>query len=54
MGFQDALYQLRLPYASAEAVQFADHSMETVSYFAIRASTDLAQERGRYPSYNFV
>jgi len=51
MGFQDALYQLRLPYASDAAVDFADRSMEAVSYFAIQASCDLAGERGAYPSY---
>jgi len=52
MGFQDALYRLHLPYASAEAVEFADRSMEAVSYFAIKASTDLAAERGRYASFD--
>jgi ribonucleoside-diphosphate reductase alpha chain len=51
MGFQDCLYQLRLPYASAEAVEFADRSMEAVCYHAYWASTELAQERGRYSSY---
>jgi len=51
MGFQDALQRLGLPYASREAVQFADLSMEAVSYFAISASTDLAEERGRYGSF---
>jgi len=51
MGFQDCLYQLRLPYASAEAVQFADRSMEAVCYHAYWASTELAAERGRYASY---
>ncbi len=51
MGFQDALYKLGIPYASEEAVEFADRSMEAVSYFAIEASTDLAAERGRYPSF---
>ncbi|MEX2480324.1 MAG: ribonucleoside-diphosphate reductase subunit alpha [Gammaproteobacteria bacterium] len=51
MGFQDALYRRRLPYASEPAVQFADESMEAVSYFAIKASTDLASERGTYPSF---
>jgi ribonucleoside-diphosphate reductase alpha chain len=51
MGFQDALYKLRLPYASQEAVEFADRSMELLSYYAIKASTGLAEERGRYPSY---
>ncbi len=51
MGFQDALYQLRVPYASAEAVEFADRSMEAVCYHAYWASTELAEERGRYSSY---
>ena len=51
MGFQDCLYQLRLPYASVEAVEFADRSMEAVCYHAYWASTELAQERGRYSSY---
>lgn len=51
MGFQDALYRLRLPYASQEAVTFADHSMEVLSYYAIQASSELAEERGRYPSF---
>lgn len=52
MGFQDALYKMNLAYATTEAVEFADQSMEAVSYFAIRASSNLAAERGKYPSYN--
>jgi ribonucleoside-diphosphate reductase alpha chain len=51
MGFQDALYQLRIPYASQAAVEFADRSMEIISYFAIEASTYLAEERGTYQTY---
>jgi ribonucleoside-diphosphate reductase alpha chain len=51
MGFQDALYELRIPYASKEAVQFADESMEAVCYHAYWASTELARERGKYSSY---
>lgn len=51
MGFQDALYRMRIPYDSAEAVEFADESMEAISYYAILASTQLAQERGTYSSY---
>jgi len=51
MGFQDALYRLRIPYASLEAVAFADQSTEYLSYYAIEASADLAAERGRYPSF---
>jgi ribonucleoside-diphosphate reductase alpha chain len=51
MGFQDALYELRIPYASQEAVDFADVSMEAVCYHAYWASTELARERGKYSSY---
>ncbi len=51
MGFQDALYKLNIPYASTAAVEFADTSMEAISYFAIQGSSQLAKERGRYPSY---
>jgi ribonucleoside-diphosphate reductase alpha chain len=51
MAFQDALYQLRVPYASQEAVEFADRSMEAICYYAYWASTELAEERGRYSSY---
>jgi ribonucleoside-diphosphate reductase alpha chain len=52
MGFQDALQALRIPYASEAAIEFADRSMEAVSYHAISASVDLAAERGRYPSFD--
>jgi ribonucleoside-diphosphate reductase alpha chain len=52
MGFQDALYQLNLPYTSPEAVEFADVAMEQISYFAIRASATLAGERGAYETYS--
>jgi ribonucleoside-diphosphate reductase alpha chain len=51
MGFQDSLYQLRIPYASQAAVEYADRSMEAVCYQAYWASTELAEERGRYSSY---
>ncbi|CAN7176361.1 ribonucleoside-diphosphate reductase subunit alpha [Rhizobacter sp. LjRoot28] len=51
MGFQDALHELRVPYASDAAVEFADRSMEAVCYYAYWASTELAEERGRYSSY---
>ncbi|MFZ8890860.1 MAG: ribonucleoside-diphosphate reductase subunit alpha, partial [Pseudomonadales bacterium] len=51
MGFQDALYKQRLAYSSSEAMEFADSSMEAISYFAIQASSDLAVERGRYNSF---
>jgi ribonucleoside-diphosphate reductase alpha chain len=51
MAFQDSLYELRVPYASQAAVDFADESMEAICYYAYWASTDLAKERGQYSSY---
>lgn len=51
MGFQDALYKMKLDYASPEAVKFADESMEMLSYYAIEASSNLAEERGSYNTY---
>lgn len=51
MGFQDALYKQGIAYGSQEAVEFADQSMEAISYYAISTSSDLALERGRYSSF---
>jgi ribonucleoside-diphosphate reductase alpha chain len=52
MGFADSLFTLRVPLASAQAVEFADRSMEEISYYAISASADLAEERGRYETFD--
>jgi ribonucleoside-diphosphate reductase alpha chain len=51
MGFQDCLHALRIPYASMEAVEFADRTMETVCYHAYSASSRLSEERGSYSSF---
>jgi len=51
MGFADCLYEIGLPYASPEAIEFADRSMEAVCYQAYWASSELARERGRYSSF---
>ena len=51
MGYQDALIEAGIPFASDEAIEFADRSMEAISYFAILRSTELAKERGRYKTY---
>jgi ribonucleoside-diphosphate reductase alpha chain len=51
MGFQDALYKQNISYASEDAVEFADRSMELISYYAIQASSQLATERGAYPTF---
>jgi ribonucleoside-diphosphate reductase alpha chain len=51
MGFQDCLHALRIPYGSEAAVEFADRAMEAVAYHAYWTSTELADERGRYSSF---
>lgn len=51
MGFQDALYEQNIAYDSEQAVEFADRSMEAISYYAIEASCELAKERGAYETY---
>lgn len=51
MGFQDVLQRLSITYSSPQATEFADESMEFISYQAISASCRLAQERGRYASF---
>ena len=52
MGYQDALYTLKIPFASEAAVRFADTSMELLSFHAISASVDLAAERGKYATFD--
>jgi len=51
MGFSDCLHKLGIAYASQEAVEFADYSTELLCYYAYQASTDLAEQRGRYSSF---
>ena len=51
MGYQDALYMMGVPFASEEHLDFADQMMEKISYYAISASCEIAQEKGAYPSF---
>ena len=51
MGFQDAIYKQQIAYGSDQAVEFADRSMEALSYFALQASSALAEERGSYSTF---
>ena len=51
MGFQDALYQLDVLFDSEECVEFSDYCQEVISYYAILASSNLADERGTYQTY---
>jgi ribonucleoside-diphosphate reductase alpha chain len=52
MGFQDCLHEIKIPYASDEAVEFADRAMEAVCFNAYWASTELAEERGKYSTFD--
>ncbi|RII84446.1 ribonucleoside-diphosphate reductase subunit alpha [Neopusillimonas maritima] len=51
MGFQDCLHVMRVPFASNDAIEFSDRSMEAVCYYAYQASSKLAAERGPYASF---
>ena len=51
MGYHDTLYKLDIDFASDKNIEFADYSMELISYYAFSASSDLAKERGTYQSY---
>lgn len=51
MGFQDALFKSNIAFSSSAALEFADYCMENISYYAIKASAQLAQERGYYSTY---
>ncbi len=51
MGMQDALYDKHVAFDTLEAVDFNDEAMEAIGFYAYQASSDLAAERGAYPSY---
>lgn len=51
MGFQDALYLTGINFDSDKAIEFADESMELVSYHAILTSSQLAREHGAYQTF---
>ena len=51
MGYQDLLFQLDVPFSSDKNIQLADQTTELISYYAIKASSDLAKERGSYESF---
>lgn len=51
MGLQDAFFKMNISFASQQALDFADYAGEMVSYYAILSSSQLAQERGTYESY---
>lgn len=51
MGFQDALFKMRIPFDSEQAIQFSDEIMEFISYYAVLSSSELAKEKGKYESF---
>jgi ribonucleoside-diphosphate reductase alpha chain len=51
MGFQDALFTMDLAFEDQKTLEVNDLMMETISYYAILASSKLAEERGAYKSY---
>ena len=51
MGETEAKVACGVAFDSNEGVEFSDFAMESVSYWAIMASCDLAAERGAYQSY---
>lgn len=50
MGLGDLLYHLRVRYGSDEAQELAAQVMEFIRYHAMRASIELARERGPFPA----
>jgi len=51
MGLQDVFFKLRLPFDSAEARAMSAKIAETIYFHALETSVELAQERGRHPSF---
>ena len=51
MGFHEALMEVGVPMNSEAAVEKANRWQEFVAYHAIRTSSELAGERGAYPSF---
>lgn len=51
MGEAQMLAEARIKWGSEEHFAKIDEIMESVSYYAIRASSDLALEKGKYPMF---
>jgi len=51
-GWHHLLVQLGIDWESPEAVAYADELYEKIAYLAIKASADLAIEKGAYPAFN--
>nr|WP_027079501.1 ribonucleoside-diphosphate reductase subunit alpha [Luteimonas mephitis] len=51
MGLQDVFFKLRLPFDGEAARALSARIAETIYYFALETSCELAQERGRHPAF---
>ena len=51
MGLQDVFFRLRLPFDSEQARALSAKIAETIYFHALETSVELAQERGRHPSF---
>lgn len=52
MGLQDVFFRLRLPFDGEEARALSAKIAETIYYHALETSCELAEERGRHPSFD--
>ena len=52
MGWADALYQLKIPYMSQEAIDLAAKVMEIVDFEAKTRSMELAIQKGSFPNFD--
>ncbi len=51
MGLQDVFFRKRLAFDSAEARALSQKIAETIYFHALETSCELAEERGRHPSF---
>ena len=51
MGLQDVFFRLRLPFDSEAARALSARIAEAIYFHALETSVELAQERGRHPSF---